>query len=216
MSVLERLGRFNAEHPWSHNDAFTGFVMSHARAVRRRGGDTALDVGCGTGRLAGRLSHLFPNVIGIEPDRETALLASRHVGTGTVRIEARAFGGEPDAAYDVIAFVASIHHMPLRAALLDARAALRPSGSIVIVGVAKESERDRWRSVVSLVLNPIVGFVRHPRRADALPESMRAPAVEAAQTFEEIEAVVREVLPGVRMRRRLFWRYTAIWTDDGS
>lgn len=216
MSVLERLGRFNAEHPWSHNDAFRGFVMRHPRAVRRRGGDTALDVGCGTGRLAGRLSQLFPNVIGIEPDRETALLASRNVGRGTVRVEARAFGGEPDAAYDVIAFVASIHHMPLRAALLDARAALRPSGSIVIVGVAKESERDRWRSVVSLVLNPIVGFVRHPRRAAALPENMRAPAVEAAQTFEEIEAVVRELLPGVRMRRRLFWRYTAIWTDDAS
>jgi hypothetical protein len=30
MSVLSALDRFNRTHPWSHNDAFTGFVLRHA------------------------------------------------------------------------------------------------------------------------------------------------------------------------------------------
>ena len=167
--LIQRLDRFNARHPWSHNDAYAGFVIRQARAVRRRGGDTALDVGCGTGYLLGRLSRVFPTVTGIEPDAETARVAADRFEGGSIRIEVRAFGDERPRAYDLVSFVASIHHMPLRATVREARAALRPNGRIVIVGVARETEGDEWRSVVSLVLNPIIGYLRHPRRADAAP-----------------------------------------------
>jgi len=29
--------------------------------------------------------------------------------------------------------------------------------------------------------------------------------------YKQIKAVAPEVLPGVKMRRSLFWRYTAVW-----
>ncbi len=209
--MIERLGRFNAEHPWSHNDAYAGLLVRHARAVRRRGGDTAVDVGCGTGNLLARLARVLPNVIGVEPNAEAAAIAARRFEPNTVRIDVRTFGDEPDRAYDLISFVASLHHMPLRPTLVQAQAALRPGGRIVIVGVARETDRDRWRSIASLALNPIIGFLRHPARATALPASMTAPTAEATETFEEIATVMSEVLPGIRMRRRLFWRYTAAW-----
>jgi tRNA G46 methylase TrmB len=61
------ISRINDAHPWSHNDAYAAFVLRHARAVRRRGGDVAVDVGCGTGNLLRRLSGAFPTLIGIEP-----------------------------------------------------------------------------------------------------------------------------------------------------
>ncbi|WP_100365814.1 class I SAM-dependent methyltransferase [Diaminobutyricimonas aerilata] len=212
MGLLAALGRFNAAHPWSHNDAYAGFVLRHARAVRRGGGDTAVDVGCGTGNMVERLARVFPRVIGIEPDAPTAAIAARRFrGSPVVEIEHRAFGAEPRRGCDFIVFVASLHHMPLEPSLIAARDALRPGGRIVIVGVARESRGDTVRSLVSLALNPLVGLVRHPARVEHPPPHMLAPAVDAVESFEEIRAVAERVLPGIRMPRRLFWRYTASW-----
>lgn len=136
-------------------------------------------------------------------------------GVPGVVVEQRIFGDEPPQAYDLVVFVASLHHMPLHATLLEAKRALRPGGRIVVVGVARDPGAHGWRSRVSLVLNPVVGLVRHPVRATAYPAHMRAPVTPPTDTFDEIRAVVREVLPGVRMRRRLFWRYTADWVASG-
>lgn len=213
MRFIENLGRLNAAHPWSHNDAYLGFVLRQARAVRRRGGTTAVDVGCGTGSLLSRLATSFPRVTGIEQDAETARLAAQQfAGSTTVTILHRSFGEEPAQAYDLITFVASLHHLSLHRALERARHALRPGGRIVIVGVAAETRSDAFRSLVSMLLNPLVGLIRHPRRATGTPPHMRAPTAQPHESFPEIQRIARAVLPGIRMRRRLFWRYTAVWT----
>ncbi|MFE6733613.1 class I SAM-dependent methyltransferase [Microbacterium sp. NPDC057650] len=210
--LLAAVNRFNAAHPWSHNDAYARYVLRHARAVDRAGGRTALDVGCGTGNLVARLSAILPEVVGFEPDSGTAAVArARFAASDHVRIEERRFGDEPSGDYDLIVFVASLHHMQLMATLRQVERALRPGGRIVIVGVAAETRADLPRSIASLVLNPIVGFVRHPRRTSAPPAAMRAPTAEPVETFGEIRSALVEVLPGARMRRRLFWRYTAHW-----
>lgn len=215
MGFLAAIARVNAAHPWSHNDAYAGFVLRHARAVRRRGGDTAADVGCGTGNLLSALAEIFPTAIGIEPDPDAAAAAARRFPGDAVRIENRTFGSEPLGAYDLITFVASLHHMPLRAALQEARTALRPGGRLVIVGVARETSKDALRSGASLLLNPLVGRVRHPKRATRPPAHMQAPIAHPDQSFDEIRAIAREALPGIRMRRRLFWRFTASWEASG-
>lgn len=215
MGFVEALDRVNAAHPWSHNDAFAGFVLRHARAVRRRGGDTAVDAGCGTGALASALSEVFPAVIGIEPDADAAASAAQRLAGRPVRVEQRRFGAEPEDAYDLIVFVASLHHMPLRATLQDARAALRPGGRIVIVGLARETSADLLRSATSLLLNPLIGMVRGRSRAAEPPVRAHAPTAPATRTFDEIRAIAADVLPGIRMRRRLFWRYTAHWEAPG-
>lgn len=216
MRLLAALTRFNAAHPWSHNDAFRGFVLRQARAVRRRGGTVAADVGCGTGELTARLARVLPAVVGIEPDgRAAAIAARRFAESSGVRIDQRPFGDEPPRGYDLIVFVASLHHMPLRTALVDAVQALRPRGRIVIVGLARETPEDRIRSLISLVLNPLVGLARHPARATRMPPHMQAPTTPPEASFAEIRTVARELMPGVRMRRRLFWRYTARWQAPG-
>lgn len=211
MTTAGLLDRFNAAHPWSHNDAFAGFVMRQARAVQRTGGTTAVDVGCGTGNLLACLSPALPTIIGIEPDAGVAQAAARRFHGSNVRIENRRFGDEPPNAYDLIVFVASLHHMPLEPTLSAARDALRPGGRLVIVGIAKETPDDAVRSAVSMVLNPLIGLAKHPRRATHRPQNMQAPVTEPVHTFDEIRAVASGMFPGIRMRRRLFWRYTASW-----
>lgn len=217
MALLAALDRINRAHPWSHNDAFIGFVMRHARAVRRSGGHTALDVGCGTGNLVERLARVLPDVVGIDPDERVASAArarfEEHPG---VTIEHRRFGDEGDARYDLVVFVASLHHVETAFALHNAKRALRRGGRIVIVGVARETPSDAARSWLSLLLNPVVGLIKHPARAVRPLPAMEAPTREPTESFDEIRAVASELLPGARMRRRLFWRYTAVWTRSGG
>ena len=213
MGFLSAISRLNAAHPWSHNDAYTPFVLRHARAVHRRAGNTAVDVGCGTGNLLMHLARVFPTAVGIEPDPDTARAAASRSSTRSgARVEQRRFGTEPSQAYDLIVFVASLHHMPMEETLRRARDAVRPGGRVVIVGVARETPGDSVRTWASVLLNPIIGLIRHPTRATQTPAHMAAPTAEPEHSFDEIRAVAETVLPGIRMRRRLFWRYTAHWS----
>ena len=45
----------------------------------------------------------------------------------------------PDQLFDTIIFVASLHHMDTRCALIKAKNMLRPGGQILVVGLARNS-----------------------------------------------------------------------------
>ena len=70
-------------------------------------------------------------------------------------------------------------------------------------------------AVGAAALNPVIGAIRHPRRAQTVPEGMTALTREPSETFDQIASVASEILPGVRMRRGLLWRYTAVWVKSG-
>jgi 2-polyprenyl-3-methyl-5-hydroxy-6-metoxy-1,4-benzoquinol methylase len=214
MRLLGKLSQFSATHPWSHNEVYSPWVLRQARTIRRRGGDVALDVGCGTGLLLKRLARVMPEVVGLEPDARTAACARgtiSEVDNATV-LEAHF---DPIAfdqnSFDLVTFVAVLHHLPLGQTLDAARKLLRPGGRLIVVGLAREVPADLPRSVTSMVLSPVIRLVRHPHRASEVPTSMTAPTAEPTETFDQIARVAREVLPGVKMRRGLFWRYTAVW-----
>lgn len=212
--ILAAFDRLNERHPWSHNDAFAGAVLRQAKRAVKDGGRTALDVGCGTGRLLGRLCPLFGEVVGIEEDPATAALAAaalRQCPTVTVT---RASFPADSRSYDFVSMVAVLHHLPLLDGIAAAREAVAPGGRLVIVGVYREEGRDALLSLVSLLLNPIVGILRHPRRASVIPASMTAPTRPATHSYREIRRALQAGLPGVTVHRSLFWRYVAIWHNQ--
>ena len=107
-----------------------------------------------------------------------------------------------------------LHHLPLGRGIDAARAAVAPGGRLAIVGVYREERTDALFSTISLVLNPIIGLVRHPRRAARLPENMAAPVAPATDFYRLIREALHAALPGVKVRRGLFWRYIATWRAD--
>ncbi|MFF6953930.1 class I SAM-dependent methyltransferase [Streptomyces iakyrus] len=208
--ILRALERFHAARPWDHNAHFHPWIL---RQLPGRVG-TALDVGCGTGDLARQLARRARRVHGIDADPEITARA-RELTPATAPVTytaADALTGPGDGPYDVITCVAAVHHLPFEQALRTFRDRLAPGGILVIVGVARErTPVDRLLGIASVPLNIVMALLKNRGRPVPRPVSMTARTRPAELTFTEIARQARAVLPGVRLRRRLLWRYTLVW-----
>lgn len=194
------------EH-WDHNTAYHGWVANIV--MQRRRGD-ALDIGCGDGALMERLAPLCASVTGIERDPGMCERARERLAQvpGARVVEGSFADYHPRAdRFDVIIFVASLHHMDAQESLAKARDLLRPGGDLLVVGLAADvSVMDRVRAAV------MVPFVRlaslmHGERRDSI-----APVAEPREDLREVRATASAVLPGVRVRRAFYCRYLLRWT----
>ncbi|MEU9192321.1 class I SAM-dependent methyltransferase [Streptomyces hundungensis] len=207
---FQALDRFHAARPWDHNAHYHRWIM---RQLPRRF-DSALDVGSGTGDLARLLAGRAGSVRGLDADPEIVDRA-RELTPSASRVTF-AVGDAPDAIaqgpYDVITCVATLHHLPFAETLAAFRHHLSPGGTLVVVGLARaQSPGDHLLGVAALVMNVVVAWLKHGGRRAARPASMTAATRPATMTFAEIVDEARTVLPGARLRRRLFWRYTLVW-----
>ncbi|MFI6813647.1 class I SAM-dependent methyltransferase [Nonomuraea sp. NPDC050328] len=209
MALLAHLDRFNRRHPWSHNDHYGPWIARQVRGARQ-----VLDVGCGTGNLVALLRRGGAAVTGLEPDPATARLAvERFAGDPGVAIVRTGFDGrEPGRRWDAVTLVAVLHHLPLVPTLRELRECLVPGGRLVVVGCYRQDGAgDLFAALAAVVANPVVGLLKHPRRAVATPAHMAAPVAEPRETLGEIRAAAARELPGARIRRRLFWRYSLVY-----
>jgi SAM-dependent methyltransferase len=216
-SARRWLARVNARHPWNHNEHFHGWILRNL-PVRRR---AAVDVGCGTGVLAGKLAPHFARVTGIDADAGMAAAASARVAQDPevtichCRFEQFA-AAAGDGEADLITMVAVLHHLCLDDTLARIPGLLAPGGRLLVVGLARvNSLPDLAVDLISAAANPVIGLIRHPR--PARPADGRAagqpvmPVRDPATTLAEITAAARAHLPGATIRRRLFFRYTLRW-----
>ncbi|MEU3889984.1 class I SAM-dependent methyltransferase [Streptomyces sp. NPDC029041] len=208
--ALRALERFHAARPWDHNAHFHRWIL---RQLPGRVG-SALDVGCGSGDLARLLTGRAARVYGIDADPAITARAREltPVAAPVTYTVADATTGLGDRSYDVITCVAVVHHLPFTEALEAFRDRLAPGGTLVIVGVAREhTPVDHLLGLASIPLNVLMALLKNRGRPAPRPDSMRAPTRPAGLTFPEIARQARAVLPGARLRRRLFWRYTLVW-----
>ena len=233
--AVASLAAFNARHPWNHNEHFHGWVVRRVPPDAR----VVLDVGCGAGVLLGRLRSRLAEVHGIDADAGMVAQArARHAADPAVTVRRLRFddvrspddvrsagaagtpgpgAGSPGRrGYDAVTMVAVLHHLELDEALRHARDLLAPGGRLLVVGLARvATARDLAVDLASALLNPLVGLVKHPRRArpqDPGPDAPGMPVRDPRHTVDEIARAARALLPGARVRRRLFFRYTLEWT----
>jgi SAM-dependent methyltransferase len=223
--LLERARRWldqvNARHPWNHNEHFHGWILGNLPA--RRG--AAVDVGCGMGVLAGKLAPHFARVTGIDANEAMAAAASARLARDpavTIRWcgfeEFASAAGDGEA--DLITMVAVLHHLDIDDALARIPGLLAPGGRLLVVGLARvHSLADLVVELVSAVLNPVMGLIKHPRAARPADGPAAGqpvmPVRDPATTLAEIAAAARTHLPGAILRRRLFFRYTLHWDAPG-
>ncbi|HYO35605.1 MAG TPA: methyltransferase domain-containing protein [Geodermatophilus sp.] len=176
--------------------------------------DRVLEVGCGAGALAAVLAGRATRVDAV--DRSPAMVApARARVPGNVQVteadrprpEARA---EPARREED-----GVLLLPLEEALRVLAAAVRPGGVLAAV-VLPRSDLPRELPVEAAagVLHRVVGLVRWVRgRRDVPTPGM--PVREPELTVREVRRRAAGVLPGVRVRRLLFWRYLLVWRRPG-
>jgi SAM-dependent methyltransferase len=217
LSAGRWLARVNARHPWNHNEHFHRWILRNLPARRQ----AAVDVGCGTGVLAGKLALHFARVTGIDADASMAAAASaRLAGDPRVSILRCRFGAFAAAAgdgeADLITMVAVLHHLDLGDTLARIPRLLAPGGRLLVVGLAKmDSVADVTVDLISSAANPVMGLIKHPRPAHPADGTAAGepamPVRDPGTTLAEINAAASARLPGTTIRRRLFFRYTLRW-----
>ena len=151
-----------------------------------------LEIGCGTGALARELAtkrgakvtaiDLAPRMIDVARLRTSQTLRVDYRVADIMELSPRGF--------DVAIAVNTLQDLPL-AEIADRMAnAVVPGGMVLI---AERCRLDMPRHLLSRVLHE-----REP--------------LDELLPFRVILATLREVLPGVVVRRHLGWRYTAVWT----
>ncbi len=108
-------------------------------------------------------------------------------------------------SFDLVTAVAVLHHLPLRAGLTRLRDLVVPGGMLVVVGLYRaDGLVDAAWSAVGMVASLAMRCVRgwHP---------MTARMASPEQTLREIRKEAGKLLPGVKVRRRVLFRYTLVW-----
>jgi 2-polyprenyl-3-methyl-5-hydroxy-6-metoxy-1,4-benzoquinol methylase len=201
------MGTAAAGDYWNHNTAYHSWLVD--LAAKHRG--NVLDVGCGDGLLAQRLAAVSRSVTGIEPEPATAGRAiERLTDLEDVQISCTSFEDfDPGTRrFDLVTFVASLHHMDLRTTLVRARDLLTPSGEIAVVGLSANDSA--WDWAWSACCLPAV------KVADRLHGDTPDIGVVLADPRESLRTIrrtVAEVLPGAEIRRALYYRYLLRWSS---
>jgi SAM-dependent methyltransferase len=187
---------------WNHNVHYQPVILDAVPP----GCGPALDVGCGDGMLARRLAGRCAGVTGIDRDPRMIALARAQGHAGVTFIEADFLSHDfAGATFDFVCANTSLHHMDFAAALTKAASMLRPGGRLAVIGLAADkSVTDLLPAIPGI---PAAFFFRTIYRKG----ESGAPIMDPEMSWREVRAEATRLLPGVRYRRHLLWRYSLLW-----
>ena len=195
---------------WNHNSAYYPWITEHAYAVRGR----ELDIGCGAGLLLDRLSPICDDVTGIDPDPQAVADAeARTQRRRNVRVHLGSVltADLPDAGFDLVTFVASLHHLDLAAGLRRGATLVAPGGRLLVVGLSRPAGPADW--VVLGLTTPVVRLLDRGHGHDA--DDGRMVMADPRTSLAEIRRAAATITPGARIRRGLYHRYLLSWARPG-
>ncbi|MBO2448237.1 class I SAM-dependent methyltransferase [Actinomadura barringtoniae] len=176
-----------------------------------RGCGRAVDVGCGNGGLTRELRRRgVPEVVGIDLSEACIERCRAHPdGAGIKYVVGDVLGGalEP-GSFDLVSSMASLHHMDTRAGLVGLRDLVAPGGVLAVVGLARpDLPKDIPREVAAAIVSRV-------RPVPGMSEDMPRPPIvwPPPERYATVRRLAAEVLPGVRWRRHLRFRYSLVWT----
>lgn len=211
---FDRLALVADEAGWNQNSHYHDFILRSVPEGCRQ----ALEVGCGTGAFARLLAARSESVLALDLSPEMIRLARGrstefpNIGFEVADILAREFA---PAEFDYIASVATMHHLPFATVLAKLKRALKPEGVLVILDLVEPE--GFYDALTNALAYPVSLGLRLLHEGRLLPPSSVRAAWAEHERFDsylklsEVRAVCRRLLPGARIRRHLFWRYSLVW-----
>jgi len=192
---------------WNHNYAYHKWIIK-----KINNNSTILDVGCGDGTLCFKLSHCN-KVIGIDTSEDAIKIANQNNTHDNISfINDDYLKHNFKNKFDIIIFVASIHHMNMEVALMKAQSLLNKNGKIIIVGLAKPSTItdniiELFRVIPSIVISKI--------KKNKTSEELNIQTNYIFPTMSEVRLTIKKVLrSNYKLRQALHYRYLLTWNKN--
>jgi 2-polyprenyl-3-methyl-5-hydroxy-6-metoxy-1,4-benzoquinol methylase len=194
--------------PWNINIQYDGkldkCVPSDAASV--------LDVGCGDGFLAARLSERIPHVVAVDIDKPVLERAAQRFPTAVVAWRHGDILAMTDELgdFDAVVSNAALHHLPdTREALRRLRRLVRPGGTLAVVTFARPGLRHLPWALATLVIRGIA--IRLRGKWEHSAPTVWPPPFTVAQLRGHVSAE----LPGARVSLLLLGRVLIHWSAPG-
>ncbi|WP_243659295.1 class I SAM-dependent methyltransferase [Tamaricihabitans halophyticus] len=202
---------------WDHNAYYQGLLLRQLPQTCEK----VLDIGCGAGQFATRLSQRADRVHAVDRCAEMVEQATQRTPGNVTCVRGDPLTDPlPGRDYDAIFSISALHHMPMRDALPVLAAALRPGGVLAAVALPrKDLRRELPFEVAAALGHRLFGAVFLAMRsrgngdwfAKDSTHSTMPMVLDPPLTTREVASQAAAVLPGVRVRRLVFWRYLLIW-----
>jgi SAM-dependent methyltransferase len=202
---------------WNHNAHYHAYLLGQIPERCRQ----VLEIGCGTGRfsrlLAGRAERvlavdLSPQMIRLARERSELYPNIDFVNCDVMTYQL------PDGQFDCVATLTTIHHLPAEIILRRIRDALRPGGVFVCLDLYQRSNlNDLLFDGVAYPVNLFLRLLKtgRPRPSREVREAYDEHGrTDTYLTLPQVERMCADILPGARVRRHLFWRYSIVWKKE--
>ncbi|MBV9390071.1 MAG: methyltransferase domain-containing protein [Chroococcidiopsidaceae cyanobacterium CP_BM_ER_R8_30] len=199
---------------WNHNNHYHSFLLKQLPSYCQ----SILDIGCGAGAFSRLLAQRAARVIAVDLSPKMVEVAQEqsrrytNIDFQVADILKWEFGVEE---FDAIVSIATFHHLPLENLLPSLKAALKPSGKLVILDLLEcESIQDKLSDFIAVPLNLILQILRNSHirhsieEAEAMREHLRT---DKYLTLSQARQIYLRTLKNAKIKKHLFWRYSIVW-----
>lgn len=213
---FDRIALAEGDSGWNHNNHYHDYLLRHAPAHCTN----ALDVGCGKGDFARLLARRADHVLALDLSSEM-LSSARQLSFAYSNIEYLQADVMqhplPNATYDCIASIATLHHLSLADVVPRLKAALKPGGVLLVLDIARDDGLgDFFQSLAAIPATRVLHRIHNRRQPKPSAEARAAWSAHGDDdhylSAREVRRACADLLPGARVTRHLFWRYSLVWT----
>ena len=196
------------------NNLYHNFLLRQLRSNCQ----AALEIGCGMGEFSRRLAQTSESVLALDLAPEMIRIArarSAHLANIEFQLADVMLVELPPEGFDIVASIATLHHLPLGEIFWKMKAALRPGGTLLILDLFQpEGVVDALLNFPAMAVSVTRRLIHHGRVRPS--REARAAWAEHERhdiypTMNDVRRLCAEIFPGARVRKHLLWRYSIIW-----
>jgi 2-polyprenyl-3-methyl-5-hydroxy-6-metoxy-1,4-benzoquinol methylase len=218
-SDFNDIAALGSEPKWNHNNCYFPWLLKQVPSAAV----DCLDIGCGKGELSLLLAQKARKVTAVDlADGMIAYARGHNAAKNIEYICGNVLEMDfTPSSLDIIISTATAHHLPFGWLLEFAREKLRPGGKLLLLDLARASSVTDFivwgfAALSNILLNLLKNGARRTHTPHAAEAWKKHGEHDHYMTMREIRAFASETLPGIVVRRKLFWRYALIWTKEPS
>ncbi len=213
ISDFNRIAQLDHDQ-WEHNKHYHKYFLRFVPPDMEK----ALDIGCGRGEFTRKLAERAQMVIGVDLAPEMIEKAKelspeyKNITYENIDILQYDLGQQK---YDCIVSIATFHHLPLEEMFKKVEKALKAEGIFLLLDLYEQKTiREKLLGAIAVPAD-IVMMKLKTGKCTKTEQEIKAWKEHAKHdkfmTLNDINRIAGQILPGARVRKHLFWRYSLIW-----